>query len=44
MSEHPDENRMLVTVKVSGFLPAVLAVRLALDGLSDLGMIHLVHR
>ena len=34
---------MLVTVKVSG-LPAGAGVRLALDGLSDLGMIHLVHR
>ena len=36
-----DENRMLVTEKVFGFLLAALAVQLALDGLSDVGVIHL---
>jgi small neutral amino acid transporter SnatA (MarC family) len=41
VSEHLDENRMLVTEKVFGFLLAALAVQLALDGLSDLGVIHL---
>jgi small neutral amino acid transporter SnatA (MarC family) len=42
LSEHLNENRMLVTEKVFGFLLAALAVQLALDGLSDLGVIHLV--
>ena len=41
VSAHLDENRMLVTEKVFGFLLAALAVQLALDGLSDLGLIHL---
>ena len=42
MSDHLNENRMLVTEKVFGFLLAALAVQLALDGLSDLGVIHLI--
>jgi len=33
---------MLVTEKVFGFLLAALAVQLALDGLSDVGVIHLI--
>jgi small neutral amino acid transporter SnatA (MarC family) len=41
VSERLDESRMLVTEKVFGFLLAALAVQLALDGLSDLGVIHL---
>ena len=41
VSAHLDESRMLVTEKVFGFLLAALAVQLALDGLSDLGVIHL---
>jgi small neutral amino acid transporter SnatA (MarC family) len=36
-----DASRMLVTEKVFGFLLAALAVQLALDGLSDVGVIHL---
>jgi small neutral amino acid transporter SnatA (MarC family) len=43
VSDHLNENRMLLTEKVFGFLLAALAVQLALDGLSDLGVIHLVH-
>lgn len=42
LSGHLNENRMLVTEKVFGFLLAALAVQLALDGLSDVGVIHLV--
>jgi small neutral amino acid transporter SnatA (MarC family) len=42
VSEKLDESRMLVTEKVFGFLLAALAVQLALDGLSDLGVIHLI--
>ena len=42
VSAHLDESRMLVTEKVFGFLLAALAVQLALDGLADLGVIHLV--
>jgi small neutral amino acid transporter SnatA (MarC family) len=41
VSDHLDENRMLVTEKVFGFLLAALAVQLALNGLEDLGLIHL---
>ena len=41
VSKHLDENRMLVTEKVFGFLLAALAVQLALDGLADVGVIHL---
>jgi len=36
-----DASRMLVTEKVFGFLLAALAVQLALNGLSDIGVIHL---
>jgi multiple antibiotic resistance protein len=36
-----DASRMLVTEKVFGFLLAALAVQLALNGLSDVGVIHL---
>ena len=35
--------RMLLTEKVFGFLLAALAVQLALDGLSNIGVIHLTH-
>lgn len=42
VSAHLDESRMLVTEKVFGFLLAALAVQLALDGLANLGVIHLV--
>jgi multiple antibiotic resistance protein len=41
ISSHLDANRMLVTEKVFGFLLAALAVQLVLDGLSDVGVIHL---
>lgn len=41
VSEHLDASRMLVTEKVFGFLLAALAVQLALNGLSDLGLLHL---
>ncbi len=41
VSDHMDESRMLVTEKVFGFLLAALAVQLALNGLSDVGVIHL---
>ncbi len=41
VSNHLDATRMLVTEKVFGFLLAALAVQLALDGLSDVGVIHL---
>jgi multiple antibiotic resistance protein len=41
VSSHLDAGRMLVTEKVFGFLLAALAVQLALDGLSDVGAIHL---
>ena len=40
---HLNENRMLVIDKVFGFLLAALAVQLVLNGLSDLGQIHLIH-
>lgn len=40
---HLNATNMLVTEKVFGFLLAALAVQLALDGLADLGVIHLVH-
>jgi len=42
VSAHLDAGRMLVTEKVFGFLLAALAVQLILDGLSDVGVIHLV--
>ena len=41
VSSHLDAGRMLVTEKVFGFLLAALAVQLALNGLSDVGVIHL---
>ena len=41
VSDHLDENRMLVTEKVFGFLLAALAVQLVLNGLDDIGLIHL---
>ena len=41
VSEHLDASRMLVTEKVFGFLLAALAVQLALNGLHDVGVIHL---
>ena len=42
LSERLDESRMLVTEKVFGFLIAALAVQLALNGLDDVGVIHLI--
>ena len=42
VSDKLDASRMLVTEKVFGFLLAALAVQLALDGLSDVGVIHLI--
>jgi multiple antibiotic resistance protein len=39
VSEKLDENRMLVTEKVFGFLIAAIAVQLVLDGLTALGLI-----
>lgn len=41
VSDHLDQNRMLVTEKVFGFLLAALAIQLMLNGLDDLGLIHL---
>jgi multiple antibiotic resistance protein len=41
VSSHLDPSRMLVTEKVFGFLLAALAVQLVLNGLSDVGVIHL---
>ncbi len=41
VSSKLDTSRMLVTEKVFGFLLAALGVQLALNGLSDLGLIHL---
>jgi multiple antibiotic resistance protein len=41
VSNHLDASRMLITEKVFGFLLAALAVQLALDGLHDVGVIHL---
>ena len=43
VSEHLDQSRMLITEKVFGFLLAALAVQLMLEGLSDVGVIHLIH-
>ncbi|MFL5759645.1 MAG: MarC family protein [Thermomicrobiales bacterium] len=40
VSEHLVANRLLVTEMVFGFLLAALAVQLALNGLSDVGVIH----
>ena len=41
VSAHLDENRMLVTEKVFGFLLAAIGVQLVLDGLVDVGALHL---
>ena len=41
VGNHMDASRMLVTEKIFGFLLAALAVQLALNGLSDVGVIHL---
>jgi small neutral amino acid transporter SnatA (MarC family) len=41
VSDHLDQNRMLVTEKVFGFLLAALAVQLILNGLNDVGVIQL---
>jgi small neutral amino acid transporter SnatA (MarC family) len=41
VSKHMDAGRMLVTEKVFGFLLAALGVQLVLNGLSDVGVIHL---
>jgi small neutral amino acid transporter SnatA (MarC family) len=41
VSDHLDASRMLVTEKVFGVLLAALAVQLALNGLADLGLVHL---
>jgi small neutral amino acid transporter SnatA (MarC family) len=41
ISDHLDPSRMLLTEKVFGFLLAALGVQLALNGLADVGVIHL---
>jgi small neutral amino acid transporter SnatA (MarC family) len=41
VGNHMDKGRMLVTEKIFGFLLAALAVQLALNGLADVGVIHL---
>jgi small neutral amino acid transporter SnatA (MarC family) len=41
VGDHLDENRMLVTEKVFGFLLAAVGVQLVLDGLVDVGALHL---
>jgi len=41
VSNKLDASRMLVTEKVFGFLLAALAVQLVLNGLADVGVIHL---
>ncbi len=41
VSAHLDASRMLVTEKVFGFLLAALAIQLVLEGLADVGVIHL---
>ena len=43
VSQHLDENRMLVTEKVFGFLLAALGVQLILNGLATVGVIGPVH-
>ena len=43
VSQHLDENRMLVTEKVFGFLLAALGVQLILNGLALVGVIGPVH-
>jgi len=39
VSERLDENRMLVTEKVFGFLIAAIAVQLILDGMVQIGVL-----
>jgi small neutral amino acid transporter SnatA (MarC family) len=41
VSSKLDPSRMLVTEKVFGFLLAALGVQLVLNGLADVGAIHL---
>jgi MarC family membrane protein len=41
VSKHLDQSRMMITEKVFGFLLAALAVQLVLNGLDDVGVIHL---
>jgi small neutral amino acid transporter SnatA (MarC family) len=41
LSSHLAASRMLVTEKVFGFLLAALGVQLILNGLADVGVIHL---
>jgi len=41
VSAHLDQSRMLITEKVFGFLLAALGVQLVLNGLADVGVIHL---
>lgn len=41
VTKHLDQSRMLITEKVFGFLLAALAVQLVLNGLDDVGVIHL---
>ena len=41
VSSKLDASRMLVTEKVFGFLLAALGVQLVLNGLSDVGVVHL---
>ena len=41
VSKHLDRTRMLLTEKMFGFLLAALAGQLALNGLADIGVIHL---
>ena len=41
VSNKLNASRMLVTGKVFGFLLAALGVQLALNGLADVGVIHL---
>jgi small neutral amino acid transporter SnatA (MarC family) len=41
ISSKLDEGRMQVTEKVFGFLLAAIGVQLVLNGLSDVGVIHL---
>jgi small neutral amino acid transporter SnatA (MarC family) len=41
VSDRLDRGRMLVAEKVFGFLLAALAIQLVLNGLDDLGLIHL---
>jgi len=42
VSAHLDQSRMLVTEKVFGFLLAALGAQLVLNGLDDVGVVHLL--